>query len=338
MVARHGWSFLHDAVWQQNVGRYATATYGHHASVFSLVLPALAGLLPWTAALPGAIGRLRWRNGTRREVLRTCMLASAATALAFYSLSNSKLPSYALVCVPPLAIMIGLLLDEDFDSRGPMARTAHRTALLLGLCAAVLVAAPFGASHFLTVRQLLGGIRPVTTDVGALLAPVTIPLGCLAAVAALVVVLTNSPRGRVCAIATVGALAPILIVAVARPVLTAMYPWEVFGKAIAARPAPVWLLGRRAPSLTFYAGRPIFSSVNLDLLGTEIAREHAGWLAMTRDDWAQFADAEPLRTKEHTLVAERGRMVLVWFADLPLARGTHGDDLPRLVPRGSRGR
>jgi 4-amino-4-deoxy-L-arabinose transferase-like glycosyltransferase len=315
MGARHGWSFLQEAVWHQNVGRYAAAAYGHHASVFALVLPTLAGLLPWSAALPGAIGRLHWQSGDSREVLRTCTFVSAISALVFYSVSSSKLASYALACVPPLAILIGLLLDEDFDNNTAMTRTAGRTALLLGVGAAMLIAAPFVAGHLLTTRQLLGGLRPPSIDVGTLLASVTIPLGCLSGIAAFGMLLTTSPKDRVAAIAVVGALVPVLILAAARPILTGMYPWEVFGRAIAARPGPVWLVGRRAPSLTFYAGRPVLTAPDLPTLEVEISRERAGWLALTHDDWARLSAPGGFTPGESALVAVRGRMVLVRFSN-----------------------
>ena len=317
MALRHGGSFLRDAVWQQNVGRYATHAYGHRASTLFLVLPLLVGLLPWTALLPRAIRRVRLRSAGGREVLRICMLASALTALAFYSVSASKLASYTLVCVPPLAIVIGLSLDEDFDDRAAMARAGIATAVLLGICAVILVAAPFAASHLVTTSQLLGALRPMTTNVADLLALETVPLGCLIGAASLAVVATSSPTWRVASLAAVGALAPVLILATARPVLMAMYPWDRFGKEIAARPGPVWMLHRRAPSLTFYAGRPIFAAPDRETLEAEVDRERAGWLAITREDWAELSMTGALMTKERALVTERGRMVLVWFADAP---------------------
>jgi 4-amino-4-deoxy-L-arabinose transferase-like glycosyltransferase len=320
MIVRHGWQFVQDAVWQQNVGRYATSTYGHHASVFFLVLPTLAGVWPWVAALPAAIVRVQFKAGSRREILRVCMFGSAVSALVFYSLSTSKLASYALVCIPPLAIMVGLLLDDDFDDQAAMARTSVRTALMLAVCAIVLAFAPLEAQHVLTPRQLLGGIRPADTDVGALIAPLTIPLECLAAAAVVVLILARSSRWRVGTIAAVGALAPVLALVAARPVLNTMYPWEAFGKVIASRPAPAWLVGRRAPSLTFYAGRVILFTPDVQALEAAVRQEHAGWVALTHEDWAQFSASAGRDGKEATLVAERGRMALVWFTDSPPRR------------------
>jgi hypothetical protein len=108
---------------------------------------------------------------------------------------------------------------------------------------------------------------------------------------------------------------PVLILAAARPILTGMYPWEVFGRAIAARPGPVWLVGRRAPSLTFYAGRPVLTAPDLPTLEVEISRERAGWLALTHDDWARLSAPGGFTPGESALVAVRGRMVLVRFSN-----------------------
>jgi hypothetical protein len=190
------------------------------------------------------------------------MLASAASAFAFYSLSRSKLPSYALVCVPPLAVLVGLLLDEDFDRHTAMTTTARRTAALLGLGTVALLAAPFVADQFLTMRQLLGAIRPLTDDLGTLLPAMTIPLASVTGITALALLIMRSPQRRVAAIAAVGALAPILVLAGSRPVLTAMYPWEV-----------VWHR-HRCPTRTRVGARP--TRAVIDLLRQAADRDRAG--------------------------------------------------------------
>jgi hypothetical protein len=93
-----------------------------------------------------------------------------------------------------------------------------------------------------------------------------------------------------------------------------MYPWAAFGEEIATRPAPVWLLGRRAPSLTFYAGQEIFSALDRTALEADVGRADAGWLALTRDDWAQVSTTEVMHGRHAEVIAARGRMVLVWFS------------------------
>ena len=319
MSFRHGWPFLENALWRQNVARYSTPTYGHHASVFFLILPTLIALFPWVAALPAALGRIRATANGNRDVLRTVMLASAVTALVFYSLSTSKLAGYVLVCIPSLAVVVGLMLDDDFDDATAIARTARRTGLLLAICAAGLVISPLAVSRVLTTRKLLGGIRPSTTDVAALIGPVTISLGLFLVAGALFVVLARSSPWRVVAISVVGALVPVVVLVAARPLLFDMYPWETFGRAIAARPAPVWLLGRRAPSLTFYSHHAITLVPTVESLEAGLASQATAWVAFTREDWTRLSPAGILAGKHGTVVAEGGRMVLVCFSETALS-------------------
>ena len=70
---------------------------------------ALAGPAAWRAR------RLANRRGDNRRLLGICMAASAASAFVFYSLSVSKLANYTLAFLPPLAILIGLHLDEELE-------------------------------------------------------------------------------------------------------------------------------------------------------------------------------------------------------------------------------
>jgi 4-amino-4-deoxy-L-arabinose transferase-like glycosyltransferase len=312
MSLRHGASFLYESLWLQNVGRYSAASYGHRASSLSLVLPTSIGLLPWTGLLPAALRRLRRRPQSRKELLRLYMFLSAVTALVFYSLSRSKLPSYTFACIPPLAVVVGLWLDEAFVERDHERAPWRGVCALLGLCAAVLVAAPFVAGAWLTPQQLLGGLRPGTSDMRTLLAPLMLPLGGLLAGATLIVARANSVRWRVSALAIAGAVAPALLLVSARPTLLSMYPYEMFGTQIASRSGPVWLLARRAPSLTFYASRPVVSVADETALDTEMARARCGWLVMTREEWRGLAATNAMRCGPSEVSAEGGRMVLVW--------------------------
>ncbi|HET7221321.1 MAG TPA: hypothetical protein VFJ02_24870, partial [Vicinamibacterales bacterium] len=101
--------------------------------------------------------------------------------------------------------------------------------------------------------------------------------------------------------------------------------WKTFGAAIAERPAPAWLLGRRAPSLIFYAGQPVASATR-DALEHEIGATHEGWIALTREDWSQLSADGGLKgikeerqegRKETRVVSQCGRMTLVWFETVP---------------------
>ena len=140
--------------------------------MLALFLPLLIGLLPWAVFLPQALARVTVPRGHPREVLRTGMGMSALIALAFYSLSSSKLASYSLG-VPSLAIMVGLWLDEQLD-RPPGTRPRLQVLAILGVLAGTLLSAQLWLGKLVTARQVFGAIRPQAADATALLALPTI--------------------------------------------------------------------------------------------------------------------------------------------------------------------
>jgi 4-amino-4-deoxy-L-arabinose transferase-like glycosyltransferase/ketosteroid isomerase-like protein len=313
MFARHGTLFLEEAIWRQNVGRYTTGTFGHRGNALSIILPAILGLFPWAAFLPQALRRVHLQDLNARELLRTAMCASALTALAFYSLSSSKLPSYSLVCLPPLAIVIALWLDEELDKPRATGRGWAQMIALLATIAVLLLSVRFWIGSVVTMDRLFGAVRPPTSDLIALLAGVTVPLGVAFAVAAACLLIFKAPKARITVVACVAALAPVLGFVVARPMLDAMYPWEAFGSRIEQGGGPVWLLSRRAPSLTFYARQPVTTLADLSTLETEMLGEPEGWVALTHDDWSLLGTSLAVRHRRCTIAGARGRMLLVRF-------------------------
>jgi 4-amino-4-deoxy-L-arabinose transferase-like glycosyltransferase len=81
----------------------------HHFQPFYYYLPVLLGLLfPWTGWLLALLIRLpsalrRWRSWETGRLFAACWFAFP---LLFFSLSGSKLPSYILVSLPPLALLM----------------------------------------------------------------------------------------------------------------------------------------------------------------------------------------------------------------------------------------
>ena len=210
-------------------------------------------------------------------------------------------------------MVIGLWLDDAFERGLAAARWRIATAVL-AVCAAILITAPFLAGYLLTPEQLLGGIRPATSEMRGLLAPLTIPLGLLMAGVALILARAASLKWRLAGLATVGVLAPVLFLVAARPTLLSMYPYEAFGQIIASRPGPVWLFGRRAPSLTFYASRSVALVADQAALHEDIGGGASGWLVVTREDWARLCSTDATVRNRHGQVTEEGgRMLLVWL-------------------------
>ena len=171
------------------------------------------------------------------------------------------------------------------------------------------------ADHLVTTRQLLGSLRPQGADVATLVAPVAVALGLLLATGAVLLLVIRRPARRVLAIACVAAALPVVGLVAAHSILEGMYPWDVLGVRIQPGRGHVWLMHRRAPSLTFYARRVVVTAPNEATLETDIESEPEGWLALTRNDWTHLAAAPALRKISTTVVAQRDGMVLVRFTN-----------------------
>lgn len=312
MTTRHGITFLHEAVWQQNVGRYTTTSYGHTAGALAFLLSALVGLFPWLALLPQAIRHVRLRPLGSRELLGTGMCVSALSALAFYSISSSKLPSYALVAVPALGIVVGLWLDDMFDHPPELRLAWIQCASLFACLGIVLLTSPLWIGAVVHPRQLFGGNRPPESDTGALLAPMTMPMGWVLLAGATALTIGRQTTSRTLTTAVIGAIVPVVALIAAAPTLREMYPWEAIGKQVDGRYGPLWLMGRRAPSLTFYAHAPVRVAADAQTLEREIHRQPHCWLVVTREEWPRLS--ENLSDVDGSIVERRGRMVLVRLA------------------------
>ncbi len=98
--------------------------FNHHAPLYYYVPALLAGLLPWGFILPWAL-RYRPNNSTSEDVQdldshRTAWTFTVvwfATIFIIFSLMNSKLVSYLLPLYPAAALLVGVWLDKNWESR-----------------------------------------------------------------------------------------------------------------------------------------------------------------------------------------------------------------------------
>jgi 4-amino-4-deoxy-L-arabinose transferase-like glycosyltransferase len=130
---------------QHNLERFATNLY-HHPQPFWFYIPvALLAVMPWTVFLVEAlVDAIRgWRFTVQQpagqEDLRTYLALWFLLPIAFFSLSQSKLPGYILPAIPAGAILLA-----DFIRRREEDAVKPRGWLILLhalVCAAMLVAA-----------------------------------------------------------------------------------------------------------------------------------------------------------------------------------------------------
>jgi 4-amino-4-deoxy-L-arabinose transferase-like glycosyltransferase len=100
------------------------------------------GLFPWVALLPAGLARglagLRRRaeGYTPRERFEVLVLLWAVFAFFLFSKSSTKFHHYIFPCIPPLAILVALCLEDVFAGRakavGLMATSAAGIALWIG--------------------------------------------------------------------------------------------------------------------------------------------------------------------------------------------------------------
>jgi 4-amino-4-deoxy-L-arabinose transferase-like glycosyltransferase len=138
---------------QHNVERFSNNLY-HHAQPFWFYLPvALLALVPWSvfvvAALVDAVRD--WRFSAQQppgeEDLRTYLAVWLLLPIAFFSLSQSKLPGYILPAIPA-----GTILLADFIRRRE--EDAVKPSAWLGLLHALLSAAMLVAALVVPFKLL----------------------------------------------------------------------------------------------------------------------------------------------------------------------------------------
>ena len=148
--------------------RFATAE-AHRAGPWWYFVPILLlGMMPWTAALPGALRRA-WDGGRGKGEFDAdrFVLIWAAAIFVVFSASHSKLPGYVIPVMPALALL--LARDAARRARLPLAALSA-TALVLGVALALVSARLPSLAHAPELAALLGAYWHWPLAAGALLA------------------------------------------------------------------------------------------------------------------------------------------------------------------------
>ncbi len=159
--------FFREFIVEHNLGRFSRNLY-HHTEPFWYYLPvSLLALLPWTVFAVRAFVQSisKWlasrksidhsRDGleTQFALFAGCWLA---VPLAFFSVSQSKLPGYILPAIPA-----GALLLSDYLRRHLRDRDDDRTPVWLvishSLCAAAPIVPALLIAYLITQHRLPGG-------------------------------------------------------------------------------------------------------------------------------------------------------------------------------------
>ena len=111
--------FLRVFIFQHNFERYLTPLFQHRQPFGFFVPITLLAILPWTALLwPAAREALRsWRGKSLNDSPGFFFACWAIFPVLFFSLSQSKLPSYILPAVPPTALLLAISLADSICTK-----------------------------------------------------------------------------------------------------------------------------------------------------------------------------------------------------------------------------
>lgn len=133
--------YAHEFLIRQNIERFTGNVVDPHGFVgLVYILVLLAGLLPWTACLPGVCIRYfprRWRLRARRPGVLLMWLA-VIVPLVFFGLSKTKMAHYILPVFPPLAVLTGGFIADWMRSSGQ--QSLHRAGAAALFVTATMVA------------------------------------------------------------------------------------------------------------------------------------------------------------------------------------------------------
>jgi 4-amino-4-deoxy-L-arabinose transferase-like glycosyltransferase len=175
--------FLRVFILQHNFERYLTPLFRHQQPFWFFGPIVLLALLPWTILLwPAAQQGLRlWREKTWHSSPGFFVACWAVFPVLFFSLSQSKLPSYILPSIPAIALLCAVGTARAADRRGS---TQIYLAGGIGLTLLGLGIAALAGAHRIPWQALNSGYTPeLVSTVGrlALVFVATVVLFLLAA-------------------------------------------------------------------------------------------------------------------------------------------------------------
>jgi 4-amino-4-deoxy-L-arabinose transferase-like glycosyltransferase len=150
ICAHRNSDFLHVFIFQHNFQRYLTPLFQHKQPFWFFIPITLLAVLPWTPFLMSAAlqGRESLRGSTWKNSPGFFFVCWALFPILFFSLSQSKLPSYILPAIPPLALLLAASANYGFAR----SRTLSITILVL-VAIAWLTLGAAAAEYFMTDPQ-----------------------------------------------------------------------------------------------------------------------------------------------------------------------------------------
>ena len=140
--------FLHTFILEENLGRFSGKQEFHAKTPIYYYLPVvLIGFMPWTGFLLPALGVWNRRNldesAARQGRAQLFLAVWSLVLIAFFSVSGTKLISYALPAFPAFALLIGVALGRWDELAQGCKRAAIGINVLLNVALIIaLIALP----------------------------------------------------------------------------------------------------------------------------------------------------------------------------------------------------
>ena len=287
VLAANGWAFVEGFVIKHHLTRYTGVVSSHAGPIWFYLPVVLIGFFPWSGFLPRAV----WQAGMvarRREVRRPAdrlLIASACWVIGvflFFSLARTKLPSYLFPAVPAMALLVG----ASAVSNGKLTTGNRRTGNVDGRLSVVgcqfsIDVDPVPTWLARLAPWLIGltggalalgfGMLPVILEVarpraGGILDGVAPPVGLAGWLAGLLALGTTGAllaRGpwRPALLSGMMALLIVTVAAVAPQAYAilqgSLREFTEDARRILAGRGTLVAYGLNAPTIVFYAGRPV---------------------------------------------------------------------------------
>jgi 4-amino-4-deoxy-L-arabinose transferase-like glycosyltransferase len=269
VTLKHGSAFINSFFGYHNLQRFTDVVNGHEGPWY-FYFPIVLGLFaPWSVYLPYAIARLRfwqpsfWRKQPRQAQLGIFAFFWFVCIFSFFTISVTKLPSYALPLIPAAAILVALGWSEaltrnyQFKLDRPLLISIIVNVLLLIVLAVGFIVSP----HFI-------GKDPAVPNLDELVAQSGLPWrggtiwGLTALAIALVLLRRKGWRWLVC-INLIGYIAFISFMLIPTSFFidqTRQLPLREISETIVRVQQPaeeLWMIDFKKPSVVFYAGRGV---------------------------------------------------------------------------------
>ena len=153
--------FLRVFIFQHNFERYLTPIFQHRQPFWFFLPITVVAILPWTVLLwPAAREGVRtWSENALSDSPGFFFACWAVFPVLFFSLSQSKLPSYILPAVPPLALLLAIPLASAIRSRASIDDSGHDKSLAAIGVALGLTWIALGAAPLFWLRRLPHAVR-----------------------------------------------------------------------------------------------------------------------------------------------------------------------------------